>query len=92
MSCDEFYHRHFHKKVTHVHPHVKDEHHGHLHQTARGKEDAAHEHPEGAHLHEHTHEVLEHEHPVAHDLLHSDDHPIGLDRKKEAGIGNTESE
>lgn len=71
MSCDEFYHRHFHKKVTHAHSHVKDEHHHHTHEKIDVKADVAHENGQETHLHEHTHEAFEHEHPVEHDPLHS---------------------
>lgn len=72
MSCDEFYHRHYHKKVTHTHPHSDDMHHHHTHPEGQN----GHDHPEAAssgdpnHLHEHIHEAAEHQHPSEHDLLH----------------------
>lgn len=76
MSCDEFYDRHFHKKVTHTHPHSNDSHHHHTH----SGDTNGHDHPptglsrEGdvEHLHEHTHEAEEHDHPhsLEHDPLH----------------------
>lgn len=62
MACDETYHRHFHKKITHSHPHTKDAHHQHGHSNEQGE-----------HSHEHTHEAVEHEHPISHDPLHQSD-------------------
>jgi len=61
MACDETYHRHFHKRITHSHPHQNDAHHRHLHSD------------DTEHLHEHTHEAIEHEHEVSHDPLHPSD-------------------
>lgn len=75
MSCDEFYHRHYHKKVTRTHAHSDDMHHHHTHP----EEFNGHDHHEAApssdpnHLHEHTHEAAEHQHSSEHDLLHSCD-------------------
>ena len=72
MACDEFFHRHFHKKITHTHPHVKEDYHHHTHLKEDGEAGMADEETE-RHLHEHTHEAAEHEHPVEHDPLHLSD-------------------
>lgn len=94
MSCDEFYHRHFHKKITHTHPHSKDSHHQHTHS---GKTHE-HNHPlsesveDLEHFHEHTHEAAEHEHPHSfeHDPLHPFESEAEADLKEKKPLGGKE--
>lgn len=95
MSCDEFYHRHFHKKITHKHPHSDDTHHHHPH----SGEPNGHHSPstpsteDAHHLHEHTHEPAEHEHSVAHDLLHPCGEVAGISKegRKMQGMNDPET-
>ncbi len=88
MSCDEFYHRHFHKKVTHKHPHSDDTHHHHPHSgEPKISGHSPIESSENTHLHEHTHEAAEHEHSVAHDLLHPCDEADAVSTEVEKAQG-----
>jgi hypothetical protein len=72
MSCDEFYYRHVHKKITHKHAHSNDIHHRHTHSDGLNGQDhsAIEPHGDPEHLHEHTHEAAEHQHASEHDPLH----------------------
>ena len=82
MSCDEFYHRYFHKKITHTHAHSDDMHHHHIH--PKGLTDHHHEAAsadDSDHLHEHTHEAAKHEHLSEHDVLYPSDE-MGLFSKE----------
>ncbi|MGB3941996.1 MAG: hypothetical protein WBK96_10945 [Candidatus Manganitrophaceae bacterium] len=71
MPCDEFFHRHVHKKIVHRHPHGHDEHHPHSHPEEKNSSHGEGLLPEtDGHAHEHVHEAVEHEHDSEHDPLH----------------------
>lgn len=95
MSCDEYYHRHFHKKITHKHPHSNDVHHRHQHsESPKDRNYPLSESAEGSdHFHEHTHEAAEHEHSVRHDPLHPcDESKMHTTEKRSLLKGGKESE